>query len=174
MNARRRRTKTCLLNCQLLPSNFSRKSPCVTQADSLAYRTALNLITAFAVALKHKLRFEPYTYYDDISNLVGHLDTFALHATHETPSSTLKWRPSKLKATGEYLGISFAASNPRKAIKKATRPLGNLPLEILSYLASFTDEIIENGQLKIPMQQTLACKSPFRGDARLPWWHNLI
>lgn len=111
------------------------------------------------MALKHKLRFEPYTCYDDLQGLVGHLDTFAQHATHDTPERNLIWRPSKLKATGEYLGISFAASNPRKAIKKATRPLGNLPLEILSYLASFTDEIVENGQLKIPMQQTLACKS---------------
>lgn len=126
------------------------------------HSTALNLITAFAVALKHKLRFEPYTCYEDLNSLVGHLDTFAYHATRDTPKSAQTWRPNKVKATGEYLGISFAASNPRKTIKKATRPLGNLPLEILSYLASFTDEIIENGQLKIPMQQTIACKSRCR------------
>lgn len=41
-------------------------------------------------------------------------------------------------------------------IKKASRPLGNLPLEILSYLATYTDELIANGQLPVAMQQTLA------------------
>lgn len=120
--------------------------------------TALNLLTAFAVALKHKLRFEPYTGYEDLTSLVGHLDTFAGHATNDTPEQAAPRRPGKVKATGEYLGISFATSNPRKAIKKATRPLGNLPLEILSYLASYLDELIENQQLTVPMQQTIACK----------------
>lgn len=146
----------CLLAC--LPNPLPpRHSSLRARANFLGHSTALNLITAFAVALKHKLRFEPYTCYEDLSNLVGHLDTFALQATHETPKNAQTWRPNKVKAAGEYLGISFAASNPRKTIKKATRPLGNLPLEILGYLASFTDEIIENGQLKIPMQQTIAC-----------------
>lgn len=122
------------------------------------HRTALNLLTAYAVALKHKLRFEPYTNYEDLNSLVGHLDTFAFHATQETPDAAVKRRPNKFKAVGEYLGVSFAASNPRKAIKKAKRPLGNLPLEIMGYLASYVDEIIENGQLSVPMQQTLACE----------------
>lgn len=119
----------------------------------------MNLITAFAVALKHKLRFEPYTNYEDITNLVGHLDTFALHATNDSPEKAVPRRPSRIKATGEYLGLSFATSNPRKTIKKATRPLGNLPLEIQNYLASYVDEIVDNGQLTVPMQQTLACRS---------------
>ncbi|KUI64006.1 hypothetical protein VM1G_10781 [Cytospora mali] len=126
------------------------------EEDMLAKLTAMNLVVAFAVSLKHKLRFEPYTNYEDLTNLVGHLDTLALHATHETPPTALPRQHSKLKATGEYLGVSFATSNPRKAIKRAVRPLGNLPLEIIGYIASFVDEIIENGQLAIPMQQTLA------------------
>lgn len=120
--------------------------------------TALNLIVAFVVALKHKLRFEPYTCYDDIEHLVAHLDTFARAATEADPDKArhvLK-KPNFFKATGEYLGISFAESNPRKALKKADRPLGNLPLEILSYLGGFTDELIANGQLKVSMHQTMA------------------
>jgi hypothetical protein len=115
---------------------------------------------AFAVSLKHKLRYEPYTSYDDLSSLVGHLDTFAGAATNDSPAElTARKRPGPLKATGEYLGVSFATSNPRKTVKQAKRPLGNLPLEILSHLASFTDELVQNGQLPVPMQQTLACKS---------------
>lgn len=120
--------------------------------------TALNLLTAFAVALKHKLRFEPYTGYEDLANLIGHLDTFAGHATAETPEQAAIRRPGRVKAVGEYLGISFATSNPRKAIKKATRPLGNLPLEILTYLSSYLDELIDNGQLTVPIYHTIACK----------------
>ncbi|KAG8631413.1 hypothetical protein KVT40_000553 [Elsinoe batatas] len=122
--------------------------------DLLAKVTALNYIVAFSVALKHKLRFEPYTMYDDISGLVDHIDTFAKEAT-ETDKPTVP-RISKLKSTGEYLGISFAKSNPQKLLKKASAPVGNLPLEILNYLASYVDDMIENGQLKVPMQQTLA------------------
>lgn len=127
------------------------------QKDLLAKLTALNLLVAFSVSLKHKLRYEPYTSYDDLSHLVGHLDTFANDATRNEPEkAAVRHHPSFFKSTGEYLGLSFAASNPRKTIKKSQRPLGNLPLEILSYLASFIDELIANGQLSVPMQQTLA------------------
>ncbi|SPQ24960.1 79bc8759-3a4b-460d-becb-8b45295d0a9b [Thermothielavioides terrestris] len=120
--------------------------------------TALNLIVAFAVALKHRLRFEPYTCYEDISSLVSHLDTYAQSATRddqENAQRTLR-KSGRVKSVAEYLGISFAESNPRKAVKKAGRPLGNLPLEILSYLASYTDELALSGRLPVPMQQTLA------------------
>lgn len=123
-------------------------------------RSALNLLVAFAVALKHRLRFEPYTNYEDLARLVGHLDTLAGAATAEDPSKhTVK--PGKLKSFGQLLGLSFATSNPRKAVKKAQRPIGNLPLEILSYLGAYTDELIANGQLPIASQQTLACRSPW-------------
>lgn len=126
------------------------------EKDVLAKLSALNLLTAFAVALKHKLRFEPYTNYEDLENLVGHLDTLAGEATKADPTVAEPRRRHIAKAAGEMLGVSFAASNPRKALKRARRPLGNLPLEILSYLAAYTDEIIANGQLTVPMQQTLA------------------
>jgi putative membrane protein len=49
---------------------------------------------------------------------------------------------------GEYLGLPFARSNPRKTIKRAKKPLGNLPLEILQYLSAYADEMNDNGQLK--------------------------
>ncbi|KAF2399355.1 UPF0187-domain-containing protein, partial [Trichodelitschia bisporula] len=122
--------------------------------DLLAKMTGLNLIVAFAVALKHRLRFEPYTGYDDLEGLVQHLETFAQSATE--PGSCDPPRKSSVKAIGEYLGVSFAESNPRKVIKRSKKPLGNLPLEILSYLASYMDEVVENGQLKTPMHLTLA------------------
>ncbi|CAK7215982.1 hypothetical protein SBRCBS47491_002676 [Sporothrix bragantina] len=124
--------------------------------DMLTKLTSMNLLLGFAVALKHKLRHEPYTGYEDLVHLVGHLDTFAFHATAKEPEKVHQPKPNVFKLIGGYLGISFAASNPRKTIKRANYPLGNLPLEILSYLACFTDELVTNNQLVIPMHQTLA------------------
>lgn len=119
--------------------------------------SAMNLLVAFAVSLKHTLRFEPYTDYDDLEHLIGHLDTFAKAATQDVGGSNAKaTRKNMFKAVGEYLGVSFAASNPRKTLKRATKPLGNLPLEIMSHLAQAIDELIANQQLPVPMQQTLA------------------
>lgn len=118
--------------------------------DLLAKITCLNMIVAFSVALKHKLRFEPYTHYDDLKHLVGHLDTFAKEA--DTPDTPKK--KSVLKTAGEFLGLSFAESNPRKAIKKAKAPLGNLPLEILSHLSAYMKTIYDNGTFKVGIYQT--------------------
>ncbi|EAA31531.3 hypothetical protein GE21DRAFT_7013 [Neurospora crassa] len=158
----RRYWASLLLACQTLGRVYwvhaKEREGELGKKDVLAKLTVLNLLVAFSVALKHRLRFEPYTCYDDISHLVAHLDTFAQRATEEEPDKTLKslQPPGFFKAVGEYIGVSFAASNPRKVIKKASRPLGNLPLEILCYLATYTDELIANGQLPVPMQQTLA------------------
>ncbi|KAI1092016.1 UPF0187-domain-containing protein [Rostrohypoxylon terebratum] len=121
--------------------------------DLLAKLTAMNLLVAFASSIKHKLRFEPYTYYDDLVDLVDHIDTFAKSATEE---HEMRPKPGMFKAIGENLGLSFAASNPRKLMKKAQSPLGNLPLEILCYLTAYVDELATGGQLPVGMQQTAA------------------
>jgi hypothetical protein len=120
-----------------------------SKEDLLNKVTAINLILAFVVSLKHRLRFEPYAHYPDIACLVAHLDTFAKAAHKEENMAATKKTP--WKAIGEYLGISFANSNPRKAIKRSDRPLGNLPLEILTYLSSYVEEVSVNGTLKSPI-----------------------
>ncbi|KAI9735062.1 MAG: hypothetical protein M1818_006639 [Claussenomyces sp. TS43310] len=109
----------------------------------------MNLIVAFAVALKHKLRFEPYVQYDDLSGLVNHLDTFARAA--DEPGLTDISPKSPWKRIGEYLGISFAESNPRKLFKKAKKPLGNMPLEILTYLSTYVESKVADGAIKVPL-----------------------
>ena len=88
------------------------EDPDTGKADLLAKLTALNLIVAFAVSLKRRLRFEPYAYYPDLEDLVAHLSTFAGSACEPDPSVVP--RKSKLKQAGEYLGLSFAESNPWK------------------------------------------------------------
>lgn len=107
------------------------------------------MILAFSVSLKHKLRFEPYAHYPDIAPLVGHLDIFARSAHNEKNLIVKKRTP--WKRIGEYLGVTFAESNPRKAIKQAEAHLGNLPLELLTYLSSFAEEVSNNLTLKSPI-----------------------
>lgn len=121
------------------------------QPTLIVNSTAMNLILAFAVALKHKLRFEPDMAYDDIAGLVGHLNTFARDA-HDP--HVVQPRPKTLwKSTGEYLGVSFAESNPRKLVKRSKKPLGHLPLEILNHLSAYVDSCVANGTLISSLHQ---------------------
>ena len=116
----------------------------------------MNLILAFAVALKHKLRFEPDIAYDDLAGLVGHLDTFALYA-HDGNSMTFPPK-SPWKSMGEYLSLPFARSNPRKLIKRSKKPLGHLPVEIIMHLSAYIDCCVKNGTLPLAQYQGQACK----------------
>jgi len=82
---------------------------------------------------------------------VEHLDTFAKSA--HKPEHLIEKKKNPWKVAGEYLGLSMANSNPRKAIKRADRPLGNLPLEILTYLSCYVEEVTVNTTLKSPVVQ---------------------
>src|SRR6187549_3738120 len=99
----------------------------------------------------HKLRFEPYTAYGDMEHLAAHLHTFAGQATQEDPTKAEQPRTGFLKSMGGHLGLAVAASNPRKALKNATSPLGNTPLEVLNYLGKYVDFMVEAGKLPVPM-----------------------
>lgn len=123
-------------------------------------RTAMNLILAFAVSLKHKLRFEPDVGYEDLAGLVAHLDTFAKEAHDRQVVQPPKKTP--WKSVGEYLGVSFAESNPRKLIKRSKKPLGHLPLEILNHLSAYVDRCIANNTLNISLHQGQASTYPSR------------
>lgn len=117
----------------------------------------MNLILAFAVSLKHKLRFEPDVAYEDLAGLIGHLDTFALDAHDNSvvsPHSKTPW-----KSMGEYLGFSFAKSNPRKLVKRSKKPLGHLPFEILVHLSAYVESCVKNGTLSLPLYQGQVSKS---------------
>ncbi|KAL9581585.1 MAG: hypothetical protein Q9212_003817 [Teloschistes hypoglaucus] len=131
--------------------------PQLGKADLLGKVTALNLIVAFAVALKHRLRFEPYAQYDDLEHLVSHLQTFAGDA-YDPDTTALKPKTS-WKRGGEYLGMTFAESNPRKAIKRSRKNLGNLPLEILTYMSAYMESMTRTGQLPTGVQQAMVMVS---------------
>lgn len=125
------------------------KDAVVGKQDLLGKISALNLIAAYAVALKHKLRFEPGMHYEDLQHIVGHLDVYAKDA--EEP---VRKRKNVLKTTGQFLGVSMAEDNPRKLVKKARVPIGNLPLEILSHLSAYMKTIYDNGTFKVSIYQT--------------------
>jgi ion channel-forming bestrophin family protein len=118
----------------------------------LAKLTAINLIVAFAVALKHWLRFEPSITYKDLVALVSHLRTFAGEALEQQEIPPPKKTP--WKAVGEYLGLSFASSNPRKLMKRAKKPVGHLPLEILNHLSAYIDSCVEKKLLPSAIHQS--------------------
>ncbi|CCU74922.1 unnamed protein product [Blumeria hordei] len=105
--------------------------------DLLSKVSAINLIHAYAVAIKHRLRFQPFTNYDDMSSIVGHLDTYAKEATRD---QHVYKDASIFKKIGRFLSLSFTASNPRKQIKRAEAPLGNLPMEVLLHISAFIQQ----------------------------------
>ncbi|KAF2125122.1 UPF0187-domain-containing protein [Dothidotthia symphoricarpi CBS 119687] len=124
--------------------------------DLLAKLSAMNLINAYASALKHKVRFEPGINYPDLYDRVEYLDTFAKAAEIDIPKPK---ESGKAKAVGEYLGVTFAESNPRKRIKRSKKPLGNLPLEILNHLSMYVHSLISNDTLNIGLYQNQAITS---------------
>lgn len=129
------------------------ESPEMGKADLLAKLTAINMINAFASALKHRLRFEPAADYPDLAPYVAHLgNAMAVNANQEA-LHTKKQTP--WKTTGERLGVSFAISNPRKILKRSKENLGNLPHEILTYLQSYAEELFKNETMALGGAQVL-------------------
>lgn len=125
------------------------------KADLLGKLTAMQLLNAFAISLKHRLRFEPAANYSDLEHLISHLEgTMAMNANQDNLQHK---EASKIKSVGENLGVSFAMSNPRKLIKRSQENLGNLPLEILTYLQSYLDIVIrQRGTMPTVGLQSLA------------------
>jgi hypothetical protein len=121
------------------------------KADLLGKITCLNMLAALPVALKHRVKFEPYIDYDDMRGYVDYLDTYAREAN--VGVSTVPKPVTKLKKLGQILDLPIAIDNPRAEIKKARRPLGNLALEMLVYLQSYMDAIIDAKQLPAPIFQ---------------------
>jgi putative membrane protein len=89
--------------------------------------------------------------YDDLRGLVEYLPTYSKEANKGVNSAVKK--PNVFKRVGEILGLSFAVDNPRAMIKSAEMPLGNLPMELLTYLQSYVDSAIDAGMLKAPIYQ---------------------
>lgn len=123
--------------------------PANATEDLLAKITFCNLLASFAVALKHRLRFEPFTHYGDLEPRLRHLPILARGAVRRD------WtEPSFWKKAGLVLGLPMAESNPRKLVKNPKKPLGNVPLEILASASAYLKTIIDNGTFKTPAYQT--------------------
>lgn len=53
----------------------------------------------------------------------------------------------------------MAESNPRKFVKNPTKPLGNLPLEILTHLSTYLKTLYDNGTFEWGIYQTQSLNS---------------
>ena len=126
------------------------------KSDLLGKLAALNLINAFAVSLKHRLRFEPSVEYPDLAPLLVNLHVLASKAD-QAPLRQPK--ASALKHMGQVLGLSFAESNPRKLIKKSQDNLGNTPLEVLTYLGAYLENVHQDGTMSSAVVQSQAMAS---------------
>lgn len=117
--------------------------------DLLGKITAMNLIAAFSIALKHHLRFEPAVDYPDFERLIFPITRTTMAG--QVDQSKLKPRePSTMKKFGEYLGLSFMHSNPRKLLKRSENNLGNLPHEILLHLSAYLENAMASKQIHGP------------------------
>lgn len=90
--------------------------------------------------------------YDDLCPFVAHLDTFA-RAAGDIPEPE---KAQMYKKLGSILRVPMARANPRKTIKQAKRPVGNLPLEILSHLSAYLTEQFDLGTFTLGIAQMQA------------------
>ncbi|KAA8912065.1 Bestrophin, RFP-TM, chloride channel-domain-containing protein [Sphaerosporella brunnea] len=126
--------------------------------DILAKLSAINLILAFAQACKHKLRHEIEYDYTDLKPLIDGLDTFAKAASSSDEPATVHnlELSERDRNWGEFLGIPFFESNPRKAYKaaiKAGKQHGNLPYEIIGYIGQFIKSSMDEGCMESAIMQ---------------------
>ncbi|KAF8472562.1 Bestrophin, RFP-TM, chloride channel-domain-containing protein [Kalaharituber pfeilii] len=120
--------------------------------DVINKLSAVNLIIAYAQAVKHKLRYEPEYDYADLKPYIDHLDTYAKDAHNGDVPARMHIDVAKkgFDTWAKYLGVPFFETNPKQALKpcaKAGIHHGNLPLEIMNYISSYTYAVIENGTM---------------------------
>lgn len=114
--------------------------------DLMGKLTVINLIVAFSVALKYRLRFEPAVDYPDLQYLIGPLRNTTMAS--KADQSKLKHKKTTIvQQVGEYLGLTFALQNPRKLIKDSDENLGNLPHEILTNLCGLLEKSMADRQI---------------------------
>jgi putative membrane protein len=94
--------------------------------DVIGKVTCLNLLVAYAVAIKHHLREEYSSDYNDIKELVASIPEF-------------KRRPYEHPSTERRNDMSFVAH--------CISPPSNVPIEVLYYIKSYLTSVSENGQL---------------------------
>lgn len=130
-----------------------------TMKDLMGKLTAINLIVAFSVALKYRLRFEPAVDYPDLQHLIAPIGNTTM-ASKVVDQTKLKHKKiSKMQQVGEYLGLTFALSNPRKLVKNSDENLGNLPHEILCHLSGYFEKAMATKQI-------IGCHRLFWNDIR--------
>jgi len=104
----------------------------------------------------HRLRFEPYIEYADLQGYVYHLNTYAKEANAGISATKMPVNP--IRRFGQALGLAFAQDNPRKLIKNAQKPVGNLPQEILIHLQAYMESLFDNKQLTVAIFQQQSSK----------------
>ncbi|KAL1847193.1 hypothetical protein Plec18170_008757 [Paecilomyces lecythidis] len=139
-------TQTCRNLARVIWVSVEERSGEQGKDDVLGKLTALNLILAFTIALKHKLRFEPLICYEDLTGLIGYLDTFLKEQNGLCATQNGNMPHDPRKADRPH-GLRFPAFGAQKLIRESEKPLEQLPLEILSHISAYIDYVSKNGTL---------------------------
>jgi len=138
--------------------------------DILAKKSALNLLLAYAIALKHHLREERGPYYDDLYPLICHLPRHIHrpdikpptpeelmeggHIAHSSPMSILKMRSfvhHEMKGKPREIPSSLYLHDRRDLSSQGTLLQGNIPLEIMNYISAFFELCVSENRLIVPL-----------------------
>ena len=120
---------------------------CFTIVINADGRTCIELLLAFAIATKYRLRRQPSYDHPDLQPLIENLSTLA--KSHFQRNGTMPSpRRNKFLLALQSLGVSFARPIPRPLPSE----LGNLPLEILTYISAYLQSTIDAGACTIPLQ----------------------
>lgn len=131
--------------------------------DILANRSAVNLLLAFTIALKHHLREERGTYYDDLYPLVSHLPRHS-YANDGPPPHRRSVSHFSIPSTSTFTeSHGHSGEIPSSLYKHDYRDLacqgtlirGNLPLEIANYLTNYAEHLQADGRLSVPLFNAL-------------------
>ena len=126
---------------------------------------------AYAVALKHHLREERGTYYDDLYPLVSHLPRhYTQYSSDGIPPSPTSRRGRSMspfsmlsgstlsphpKDRSEDIHSSLFNHDRRDLACQGTLIQGNLPLEISNYLTNFAEHVQADGRLSIALYNAM-------------------
>ncbi|CAE6527825.1 unnamed protein product [Rhizoctonia solani] len=124
-------------------------------------RTAINLVEAFSVAVKHYLRGEEGIYYEDLYHLVKFLPAYSLPADLAPASNPPKWGAfdvwplSLLVKVLTQKGKSVSGKKAAKERAKQHVISHNVPLEITLYLSSYISALQQRKVVDVPTINTL-------------------
>ncbi|KAF8428385.1 Bestrophin, RFP-TM, chloride channel-domain-containing protein [Tirmania nivea] len=130
----------------------------LVKEELLTKATAVRILVGFAYALKHHLRGQFGTDWDDLRDLIGFLPTYGRLRSELERKYTQHPQRRRTSSTLESLQTTFLrdikppSRQTSNKMVKATIAYGNLPLELLSFFGCYVDQLDKQGSLSSSMR----------------------